>query len=73
MNENKTQAPCYYLRTKAFYVKKAIGIAYLEANRFTEHYWCVKTMGPVGPDDRPAVPVECGTHRRCFKERELDV
>jgi hypothetical protein len=30
-------------------------------------YWCLKTMGPVGPDDGPAELDDCRAGRPCFQ------
>ncbi len=70
---DRKQLPCYYLRTKAFYVSKTYGLPFLEENRLTEHYWCVKTMGATGPDDMPVQPGECLTSRPCYQPRTLEV
>jgi hypothetical protein len=32
-------------------------------------YWCLKTMGPVGPDDGPAALDDCRKGRACFKSQ----
>jgi hypothetical protein len=30
-------------------------------------YWCLKTMGPVGPDDRPCHLADCRRARGCWE------
>ena len=62
-------APCRYLRTKLFAIDPhEVGRRALEASIATEHYWCVFTMGPAGPDDSPAEPEGCDSHRACYRE-----
>ncbi len=31
------------------------------------HYYCAKTLEPLGPDDLPAIPEECTPERPCFE------
>ena len=31
----------------------------------TAVYWCLKTYSPLGPDDLPALPEDCGRSRKC--------
>lgn len=31
------------------------------------HYYCSKTLEPLGPDDLPAIPEECTPDRPCFE------
>lgn len=61
------QPPCRHLRTKAVYVSDEQGREYLERTIPSESYWCVKTMRPVGPDDEPAEPDDCGRNRPCYQ------
>lgn len=59
--------PCRSLRTKLYAIDAGAGRPWLTENVPTEHYWCLWTHGPVGPDDRPADPDGCRERRGCFR------
>lgn len=62
--------PCRFLRTKVFHIDPKGGRAFLEETIPTEHYWCLWTMGPAGPDDKPSEPDRCVRSRGCFRPME---
>lgn len=57
---------CRNLRTKRYYISDAAPASYLADDTSTTGYWCLKTMGPIGPDDDCAAPGVCGSHRSCY-------
>ncbi len=62
-------ARCKYLRTKMDYVARAAvasdapGLADVSSQK---HFWCLRTMKPLGPDGAPADDASCATGRECF-------
>ena len=65
---------CRYLRGKnAYGTMEGGGHPFLSVDPRTSVYWCLCTMGPVGPDDRPAHPSTCGkAERSCFAARPAE-
>jgi len=57
---------CQSLRTKRYYISDAPPATYLAEETATTGYWCLKTMGAVGPDDNFVGPSECKGHRACY-------
>lgn len=62
---------CQYLRTKAFYIPAQRSETTLTEASPSAHYWCLRTMSVVGPDDTPVNPDECKTDRTCFETVEI--
>ena len=58
---------CKNLRTKRYYISDAPPASYLSEDTGTTGYWCLRTMGPFGPDDGSACPDDCGAHRTCYQ------
>ncbi|MSS72996.1 MAG: hypothetical protein EXS64_16110 [Candidatus Latescibacteria bacterium] len=56
---------CQHLRTKRYYISDAPPATYLAEETATTGYWCLQTMGVVGPDDNFVSPGECKAHRAC--------
>lgn len=68
MEVREPAVPCRALRTKLYAMNPEAGRAYLVERIPTEHYWCLWTMGPAGPDERPADPECCVARRACYRE-----
>lgn len=60
-------AACRNLRTKSFYVPAQRHEKLLLEDGPSSQYWCLKTMGPVGPDEAVVCPSECSRQRSCFE------
>lgn len=58
---------CTNLATKRSFVSDEPPATYLADDVSTTGYWCIRTMGPIGPDDGFACPSECGAHRACYE------
>jgi hypothetical protein len=58
---------CKNLRTKRYYISDDPPATYLAEEVATTGYWCLRTMGPFGPDDGTACPETCGAHRSCYQ------
>jgi hypothetical protein len=61
-------AACGALRCKEYYVIGELDLARCDD---TTIFWCGKTMRPVGPDERLALPEACGRSRPCYEGGEL--
>jgi hypothetical protein len=61
---------CLYLRTKAYYTAERNETTLREAAPGRQ-FWCVRSMSPMGPDDRMVGPNDCVARRACF--HSLDV
>ncbi|MEJ5253240.1 MAG: hypothetical protein HPY54_11805 [Chthonomonadetes bacterium] len=62
-------ARCAYLRTKMDYVAHASAAADgtdVQAGTSQKHFWCLRTMKPLGPDGTPVDDVLCVRERECF-------
>lgn len=60
---------CQYLRTKMDYVAHAYSGAADVGNGAggsQKHFWCLRTMKPIGPDGAPADESLCVKGRDCF-------
>lgn len=60
---------CAYLRTKMDYLAHADGLnegADPLVSTSQRHYWCLRTMKPVGPDGVPVGEAVCAGERECF-------
>jgi hypothetical protein len=58
---------CRHLRTKMMSVVTDWDEHAAEYPSTSAAYWCLKTMGPVGPDDSPADLDDCRAGRPCFQ------
>lgn len=60
---------CKYLRTKMDYVARAAATpddpSWTDVS-WQKHFWCLRTMKPLGPDGAPADDASCTTGRECF-------
>lgn len=60
---------CKYLRTKMDYVAHA-SVALDEQDTLVsssqKHFWCLRTMKPLGPDGIPVDETSCAAGRECF-------
>lgn len=57
---------CLYLRTKTDYVPSTGDTNQIGLSVSPRHYWCLRTMKPIGPDDNPVDAALCGDERACF-------
>jgi len=64
---------CRYLRGKnAYGTTEGGGKPFLDFDPATSTYWCLRSMGPVGPDSQPAHITTCDNERReCFAVAEI--
>ena len=58
---------CMNMRTKRYYISDKPPATYLTEDVSGTGYWCLRTLGPFGPDDEYACPSTCGPHRSCYK------
>jgi hypothetical protein len=59
---------CKFLRTKSMYVAEERGeTATPVVDSHTARFWCLKTMGCIGPDDHHVTDELCRDHRACFE------
>jgi hypothetical protein len=58
---------CTQLRTKRSYISDDLPATYLTEDVSETGYWCVRTMGVIGPDDGGVCPSACGASRSCYK------
>jgi hypothetical protein len=67
---NATQ-PCQCLRSKNPYGTTPVNAgAWLPSFHNTTTYWCMRTMGPAGPDDHFVHLSRCVPGRACYEDRE---
>ncbi|MCS6950529.1 MAG: hypothetical protein RMM06_10365 [Armatimonadota bacterium] len=60
---------CKYLRSKMDYVAHAsvtLDTADMVTSPPQRHFWCLRTMKPLGPDGAPAEDTACVSGRECF-------
>ena len=71
MSEKTETHYCRFLRGKNAYGTLEGGDRpFLSIDPATTYYWCIRTAGPVGPDDRPVHGLLCNRpDRTCFRER----
>ncbi len=61
------KSECKYIRTKSAYIPNIEDPeGWRKNDSSTRQYWCVKTMGVVGPDNKLTEPEECQPDRKCF-------
>lgn len=65
------QPVCQYLRTKASYIPALRLETALAEVSPSAHYWCLRTMTVIGPDDTLVSPEECKSHRTCFETSDI--
>ena len=58
---------CTQLRTKRSYISDDPPATYLTQDVSETGYWCVRTMGVIGPDDQFVCASGCGSKRRCYQ------
>lgn len=61
---------CRQLRTKMMHVTSEWETHAVGHPSASASYWCLKTMGPVGPDERPCHLADCRSARGCFEEAD---
>jgi len=61
---------CRHLRTKMMFVVNDWEERAGEYPSSTASYWCLKTMGPAGPDDGVADLAGCRSGRGCFQPQD---
>lgn len=60
---------CAYLRTKMDYVARASAVVEgvdAAVSTSQKHFWCLRTMKPLGPDGEPVDDSLCAAGRECF-------
>lgn len=60
---------CKYLRTKMDYVAHASAASddlSMAVSSPQKHFWCLRTMKPLGPDGAPVDEASCIAGRECF-------
>lgn len=72
MNATPTKIqPCECLRTKNPYgTSPQDADAWLPGVHTTSSYWCLRTMGPSGPDEHYVHLARCGPGRSCYQAPE---
>lgn len=66
MNKH-SKSECKFIRTKSAYINNVENPeAWRTNDSSTRQYWCVKTMGVIGPDNNLAEPETCQPDRKCF-------
>ncbi|MBU1677757.1 MAG: hypothetical protein KJ799_05990 [Bacteroidetes bacterium] len=61
------KSDCKHLKTKKSFIHVINDPGSWRTNKSsTSQYWCAKTMGVTGPDDKLVEPEGCQAHRRCF-------
>jgi len=73
MPKEEKKTHCHYLRGKnAYGTLEGGGNPFLEFDPGTSTYWCLCTMGPVGPDGKPANARDCQNEKRsCYRNSEV--
>ncbi len=61
------ESRCRQLRTKMMHVTSDWKAHSADHPTSSASYWCLKTMGPVGPDDRPCHLADCRSSRGCYE------
>ncbi len=61
------EARCRQLRTKMMHVTADWDSHAAEHPSASASYWCLRTMGPVGPDGQPCHLDDCRGGRGCFE------
>lgn len=58
---------CRQLRTKMMHVTSDWAAHSTEHPSASASYWCLRTMGPVGPDEKPCHLADCQSSRSCWE------
>ena len=58
---------CRQLRTKLLHVSSDWAAHSAEHPSASASYWCLRTMGPVGPDEKPCHLDDCRSSRDCWE------
>lgn len=69
LEEERMNTRCKYLRTKMDYVAHASTVPDdpdMALSSPQKHFWCLRTMKPLGPDDAPVDETSCTVGRECF-------
>lgn len=69
LEDEGMNARCKYLRTKMDYVARATAVSEdpsMAGSTPQKHFWCLRTMKPLGPDDKPVDETSCVGGRECF-------
>jgi hypothetical protein len=61
---------CRHLRTKMMHVTSDWETHAADNPSASASYWCLRTMGPAGPDDGPVVLGDCRSGRSCFEPQD---
>ena len=61
------EARCRLLRTKMMHVTSDWESHAAGHPSSSAAYWCLKTMGPVGPDEKPCHLADCRDARGCYE------
>jgi hypothetical protein len=68
---NITSQPCQCLRTKNPYgTTPQDDESWLPGVHTSSSYWCLRTMGPAGPDDHYVHLARCVPGRSCYQTPE---
>lgn len=59
-------SPCRFLKAKNSFGMVESGEHWHGIEDPSASYWCVKSSGPVGPDNGMVGPKQCITGRKCF-------
>lgn len=63
--------PCQCLRTKNPYgTTPQNAEMWVDSIHTTSSYWCLRTMGPAGPDDHYVHLARCTPVRKCYEQPE---
>jgi len=60
---------CVHLKTKKMYYRDGLSETDLESDSHP-YYWCMLTMGQIGPDDGLAAARYCRPGRKCYEREE---
>ncbi len=58
---------CCWLRARGAYGRELDEESWTTGNSSVEGYWCLRTLEPVGPDDRLVHAHRCRASRTCFE------
>jgi hypothetical protein len=64
--------PCQHLRTRNRYGNIPQNAeSWLPGVDTSSNYWCLRTMGPAGPDDQYVHLSRCTPSRTCYEKTEV--
>ncbi len=61
---------CRHLRTKRYYYAAPDDSLETAEQSTTAQYWCLRTMRPIGPDERSVSVAACRSGRSCCETTE---